>query len=361
MKSKHFAVIVGARPNFIKAAPLFRRVKEFPHISFTLIHTGQHYDENMSRVFFTEMGIPRPDIQLGSSDGGTSLGTMIGQLREILTTTEYAGVIVFGDIDSTLAGALAARSAGLPVIHIEAGLRSNDKRMPEEKNRIIVDHCSEILFTTEPVAKRNLLAEGISEEKIFEVGNIMIESAELFRKVVQESDILHTLDLKEGRHIVATIHRAENTDDRHIFAKILGALGVLGETHQVILPLHPGTRAKIERYGLEDALRTVRIIEPLGYIEFMKLVSGSLGVVTDSGGIQEETTHLGIPCATLRDTTERPITVERGTNKLFPLATLEASEVREHLLKNEEARQPIPLWDGEVSLRILEVLNTLGE
>ena len=356
---KHFAVVVGARPNFVKAAPLFLRAKQYPNITLTLIHTGQHYDENMSKVFFEEMGIPQPDIQLdiGGKSASEKMGRMLSMLYETLSQESYDGVIVFGDIDSSLAASIAALRARLPLFHVEAGLRSHDKRMPEERNRIVIDHAADLLFTTEPDAMENLLGERIPKEKIVPVGNIMIESLELFAKTIAASTILETLALLQNEYVVVTIHRAENTENKEILERILVTLEELSHAHTLVMPLHPGTRAKIDALGLMHVLRRVRVVEPLGYIEFVKLVSASAGVVTDSGGIQEETTHLGIPCATLRDTTERPITVSEGTNKLFSLETLKAREIITHLSQVSRVPARIPLWDGEVSDRILKTLE----
>ncbi len=359
IKERYFAVVVGARPNFIKAAPLFLRQKQYPHICLTLIHTGQHYDHNMSRIFFEEMGIPRPDFHLDVADGSPSLrmGQMISALKKVFEQTPYDGVIVFGDIDSTLAAAVAARAAGKKVLHVESGLRSHDRRIPEERNRTLVDHLSNALFTTEPIARENLMKEGIRAGLIYDVGNIMIESLELFNPLIDQSNILEEIGLGKQPHIVATIHRAENTDDRNVLRKILEVLDVLAQSRTVVLPLHPGTRLKIEQYGFMPLLSNIRIVEPLGYFEFLKLVVESAGVVTDSGGIQEETTHLKIACATLRDNTERPITLEKGTNRLFPLATLKADEIIGHIEKTV-APELIPLWDSEVSNRIFKVLES---
>lgn len=356
---KHFAVVVGARPNFVKAAPLFLRIKQHPDIRLTLIHTGQHYDDSLSKIFFDEMGIPKPDIQL-TIEGETSsekMGHMLSSLYKVLQEAPYDGVIVFGDIDSSFAASIAALRAGRTLFHVEAGLRSHDKRMPEERNRIVIDHAADVLFTTEPIATENLLKEGIPKEMIIPVGNIMIESLELFKEVIDASAVLEDLSLLPKKYVVVTIHRVENTDNEEIFTKILMALEELSRTHTLVMPLHPGTRAKIEAGGHMHFLKDVKVIEPLGYIEFVKLVKESAGVVTDSGGIQEETTHLGIPCATLRDSTERPITVTEGTNKLFPLASLKASEVSEYLTHTNFTPRHIALWDGEVSERIITFLK----
>lgn len=352
--------MLGARPNFVKAASFFKEARHHPGYVFTLIHTGQHFDDSMSGVFFEEMSLPRPDIQLNihGEFHTEKIGKMFSALKNIFTQQQFDGAIVFGDINSTLAGAVAAART-TRLIHIESGLRSHDRRMPEEINRAIVDHLSDLLFTTEPAANANLIREGISEEKIKYVGNIMIESIEVYFDFIKRSDILSVLDLKPKRYLVVTLHRVENTDNREILEKLLKLLGTLSEKNIVVFSIHPGTRKKINDFGLGYLLEKMKVIEPLGYFEFMKLVLESRGVVTDSGGIQEETTHLGVPCATLRDNTERPITIELGSNRLFPINMINdqaLSEILAHLNKNDLKSRHIPLWDSGVSKRIFDEL-----
>lgn len=360
-KHKRFAVVLGARPNFVKAAPFFKEAKHHPEYEFTLIHTGQHFDDSMSKIFFDEMSIPRPDIQLDIHGGfhTEKIGKMFSALRDIFQKKRFDGVIVFGDINSTLAGAIAAAKT-TKLIHIESGLRSHDRRMPEEINRVIVDHLSDLLFTTEPTANKNLIQEGIAEDKIKYVGNIMIESLEVYHDLIDRSHILSELDLAPRNYVVTTVHRAENTDNPEILEKILRLLAKFSKDNTVLFPLHPGTRKKIEDYELEPLLKGMRVIEPLGYFEFIKLVSESRGIITDSGGIQEETSHLGIPCATLRDNTERPITIELGSNKLFSIDSIDPSdikEIEEHLRRIDFKKRHIPMWDGGVSKRIFAYLD----
>jgi UDP-N-acetylglucosamine 2-epimerase (non-hydrolysing) len=356
-ETKTFLVVVGARPNFIKAAPLFKRLSEYPNIHLELVHTGQHFDQNMSAVFFDQMNIPKPDFHLDiQGDYHTEkLGKMFSALKQTVGNGKYEGVIVFGDINSTLAGAIAATSNSKKLIHIEAGLRSHDRRMPEEINRAITDHLSDILFATEQSAVDNLLLEGVSHDKIHLVGNIMIESLEMFKPIFLQSKIVKEIGI-DNDYVVATIHRAENTDDREILKKMLGVLNDISDKYQVIFPLHPGTRNKIRQFNLELALERLTVIDPIGYIDFIKLVMESKGVITDSGGIQEETTQLDIPCCTLRDNTERPITLTSGTNKLFPIANMEVEKILRHLDSKPTKTGQIPLWDGLVSKRILDVL-----
>lgn len=359
MNSKRkYLVIVGARPNFVKAAPLFRRAKEYPELGFTLLHTGQHFDENMSKIFFDQMGIPKPDIQLDiqGEQFSEKLGKLFSKLKQIVSEGDYDGVVVFGDINSTLAGAIAAASDKVKLIHIESGLRSHDKRMPEELNRVITDHLSDQLFATEQAGVDNLILEGVDEKKVSLVGNIMVESIEVFKDTFDQSTILEELHLSARAYVVATLHRAENTSDKAILKKLLTVLKKITEQYPVVFPLHPGTRQLIASYGLEDLLEGITVTEPIGYLDFMKLVMEAKGVVTDSGGIQEETSHLGIPCCTLRDNTERPVTLTLGTNQLFPIETLQATEVLAHLERTDFVPGKIPLWDGEVSRRILDRL-----
>lgn len=358
---KHYIVILGARPNFVKAAPFFHRAKKYSNLSLTLVHTGQHFDENMSKIFFEQLGIPKPDIQLDIKGEfhTEKIGKMFTALKDVIGKKRYDGVIVFGDINSTLAGAVASVAVGKKLIHIESGLRSHDRRMPEEINRAIVDHLSHELFVTEQSGKDNLIKEGIPREKIHMAGNIMIESIEMFRPNFDKSNIVTELDLKKNKYVVVTIHRQENTDDKFILEKILNVLDLVSKKHILVMPLHPGTKQKIKNFGLGLKLKHIHIIEPLGYIDFMKLVIDSKGVITDSGGIQEETSHLGIPCCTLRDNTERPITIIQGSNKLFPLASVNASEVLRHLKRDDFIAHNIPLWDKKVSKRIIDRLMRL--
>jgi UDP-N-acetylglucosamine 2-epimerase (non-hydrolysing) len=356
---RSYVVIVGARPNFVKVAPLFKRLSQYPDLSLSLVHTGQHFDNNLSQIFFDQMGIPRPDVHLDIKGEfhTEKIGRMFSALKSVVAQKKYNGVIVFGDINSTLAGAVAAVTTGNRLIHIESGLRSHDRRMPEEINRAITDHLSDMLLVSEPSGVDNLLKEGIEQSKIVYVGNIMIESIEIFRSTFNASTICDDLNLVSGEYIVSTIHRAENTDNPQVLKKIFNLLQEISVTYTVVVPLHPGTRNLLKSYHLEDMLSSLHVIEPLGYIDFMKLVMSSAGVVTDSGGIQEETTYLNIPCCTLRDNTERPVTVTHGTNKLFPIDILETAsgDILDHI-QSHSVSDVIPCWDDKVSQRILDLL-----
>ena len=310
-----YAIIIGARPNFVKASALLKRA------NFKVIHTGQHYDHLMSKVFLDELDI-KVDVFLEFK----SLGQIIKDLKE--ATKDCKGIIVFGDVNSTLAGAIAAQ--GKKLIHIEAGLRSNDLKMPEEVNRIVVDHLADMLFTTEPSAKENLLNEGIDREKIIEAGNLMIETLENYLPQIKSKD--RTYDFP---YYVATIHRREKQLEKSLI--LLDSLSL-----PVIFPVHPSTK-------IEGIYKNIIFTKPLPYLDFMSLVYHSNGVITDSGGIQEETTHLGIPCATLRDSTERPITIECGSNKLFS----SIDGVEEHLHKKFRSGH---IWDSSASEIIIKNL-----
>lgn len=356
--NKKLVVILGARPNFVKGAPFFKRLEEYPEVTCDLIHTGQHYDANMSKIFFEDMGIPKPNFhfEFGAQTGTYSLGVLVNSLAETFVREQYDTVVVVGDTDSTLAGALAAKRVGCELVHIEAGLRSCDKRMPEEKNRIAIDHLSDRLFVTEEAGVVHLAEEGIADEKVYLVGNIMIESIERYRHLADESSVLSDLSLTSEAYFVVTIHRIENTSNDKIFSRILDTLQILAKKHTLVFPMHPGTKNRITALGFTDMLDNLKIVEPLGYLDFMQLVQKAKGVITDSGGIQEETSHLGIPCATIRDNTERPATLTMGTNKLFPLDSLDAGAVESHLLQENFKSGQIPLWDKDVSKRILDIL-----
>lgn len=361
IQKKSYLVVLGARPNFVKAAPFFNRAKEYPHLSFTLVHTGQHFDDNMSKIFFEQMGIPKPDIQLDIKGEfhTEKIGKMFTALKSTVENGSFDGVIVFGDINSALAGAIAGITLDKKIIHVESGLRSHDRRMPEEINRAIIDHISDVLFVTEESGLENLEREGIAKEKIHVVGNIMIESIEMFKSNFDDSTVLSNLGLEKGKYVVTTIHRQENTDDLITLKRILDMLGNISETHTLVMPLHPGTQQKIKNFGFGDQLKNIKIIEPLGYLDFMKLVVDSSGVVTDSGGIQEETSHLGIPCCTLRDNTERPVTLTLGSNKLFPIDSMNVASIEAHLARTDFKSNHIPLWDNGVSKRIFDVLERI--
>jgi UDP-N-acetylglucosamine 2-epimerase (non-hydrolysing) len=307
--------IVGARPQFIKCAPVSRELrKEHEEV---LVHTGQHYDHGMSEVFFEELAIPKPDynLNIGSGTHGHQTGTMLGAIEDVLEKENPDVVLVYGDTNSTLAGALAAAKLHVPVAHIEAGLRSFDRRMPEEVNRVLTDHASDLLFCPTETAVRNLAAEGVTEG-VFLVGDVMCDAMEYNRAVAEErSRVLEEVGVRPGEYLVVTVHRPSNTDSRENMAAILGALGDAGRP--VVFPVHPRTRKYLSEYGLlAEMPENVRIIEPLGYLDMLHLMAHAEKILTDSGGIQKEAYMLGVPCITLRENTEWVETVEAGWNVL---------------------------------------------
>jgi len=307
--------VVGARPQFIKCAPVSRELrKEHDEV---LVHTGQHYDHGMSEVFFEELAIPKPDynLNIGSGTHGHQTGTMLGAIEDVLEKENPDVVLVYGDTNSTLAGALAAAKLHVPVAHIEAGLRSFDRRMPEEVNRVLTDHCSDMLFCPTETAVRNLAAEGVTEG-VFLVGDVMCDAMEYNRVVAEErSRILEDVGLEPGEYLVVTVHRPSNTDSRENLAAILGALGEAARP--VVFPVHPRTRKYLSDYGLlAEMPENIRVIEPLGYLDMLHLMAHAQKILTDSGGIQKEAYMLGVPCITLRENTEWVETVEAGWNVL---------------------------------------------
>jgi len=307
--------IVGARPQFVKCAPLSRELRK-SHRE-VLVHTGQHYDAEMSDIFFRELQIPKPDYHLdvGSGSHGKQTGLILARVEEVLEREQPDMVLVYGDTNSTLAGALAAAKMHIPVSHVEAGLRSFDRRMPEEINRVVTDHASDILFCPTETAVRNLANEGITNG-VHLVGDVMVDALHFNREIAREkSSILDRLELEEKRYLVVTVHRPANTDNRANLESIIGALGEAG--CPVIFPLHPRTRKYLDTYGMLDALpASILVTEPLGYLDMLRLTDGAKKIATDSGGVQKEAYLLGVPCITLRENTEWVETVEDGWNVL---------------------------------------------
>ncbi len=355
--------IVGARPNFMKVAPILEAVRAYPRVAARLVHTGQHYDERMSTLFFRELGLPRPDVYLGVGSGSHAVQTarVMEAFDGVLDTDPADTVLVVGDVNSTVACALVAVKRGIRVAHVEAGLRSRDRSMPEEINRLVTDQVSDLLFTTEREADANLRAEGIAAERIHFVGNVMIDTLLRHRERARETGILGSLGLAPREYAVCTLHRPSNVDTPEAAENTVRAVEVLAARLPVVLPLHPRSRARLEGFGLFPriaALPGVRVLEPLGYLEFLALMDGARLVFTDSGGIQEETTALGVPCLTFRENTERPITVTDGTNRLLGTdpARLEAA-LEEELSGRSPAPGRVPeLWDGHAAERIMAVL-----
>lgn len=355
------AVIVGARPNFVKAVGLIRELeRNKDSFDYLFINTGQHYDYLMSKVFFEELQI-EPHLTLDSARGKYHTDTIANVIRDLtsfFTTYRFDYVIVFGDVNSTLASAIASSKAMTKVIHVESGLRSRDRRMPEEINRVITDHLSDILFTSERSADKNLIEEGIDKEKIYFVGNIMIDALVMNKEKYEILNTYREYGLDKGKYIILTFHRQENVDDYKTLLRICKFIQTISKTFKVLAPLHPRTTSQIKKFELEEYLENVTVIPPQGYLEFINLISNSCGVITDSGGIQEETSFLNIPCITLRDNTERPVTIEQGTNTLLNIFSEGLEEQVTELLRNPKKRKKeIENWDGKTAQRILEVLK----
>ena len=355
------AVVVGARPNFMKAAPLIREFANRPGVRCILIHTGQHYDENMSRVFFEDLELPAPDIHLGVGSGSHAeqTGKVMVAFEAVVARERPDLIIVVGDVNSTLACSLVGAKALVPVAHVEAGLRSFDLTMPEEINRMVTDILSSFCFTTSPEAETNLLREGVRPERIFFVGNIMIDSLLFYLERSERSRIVENLGLAPGSYVLVTLHRPSNVDRPDVFGGIMGALAGIASSVPVVFPVHPRTRKMIESAGgALEIPENLRLIEPLGYLDFVKAMRHARIVITDSGGIQEETTVLGIPCITVRENTERPITIEMGTNVLVGTDPAKIrSEAAKILGGAVRTHRVPPLWDGNTARRIADVIE----
>jgi UDP-N-acetylglucosamine 2-epimerase (non-hydrolysing) len=360
--NKKITVIVGARPNFMKAAPVLKEIQKHPDsLSAFLIHTGQHYDHNLSKLFFEDLGMPNPDLYLGVGSGSHAEQTakIMVELEKVMMKERPELVMVFGDVNSTLAGALVASKLGVPLSHVEAGLRSFNKAMPEEINRMVADCLADYLFVTEKSGTENLLREGVNPKKIIFVGNTMIDSLVGNLGAAQKSGILDQLSLKPRGYTVLTLHRPSNVDDITILSNLLEVISTIGRRIPVVFPCHPRTRKELGEFGLLDKIDkdAIRIIEPLGYLDFLKLQSESKFVLTDSGGIQEETTYLGIPCITLRENTERPITAELGTNIITGIDPGKIVSAANSILDGKMKESRIPeLWDGKAARRIVNFI-----
>jgi UDP-N-acetylglucosamine 2-epimerase (non-hydrolysing) len=353
--------VVGTRPNFMKTAPvvaqLARRDGEFEPV---LVHTGQHYDDTMSRIFLEELGIGEPDHFLGVGSGahGTQTARVIERLEPLLEELRPDLVIVPGDVNSTLAAALTASKLNIPVAHVEAGLRSWDRTMPEEINRLLTDQIAELLFIHSPEARDNLLREGRPAECIHAVGNTMIDTLVAMRDRIEALDAPGAHGLELGGYLVVTLHRPALVDNPELLGEAMARLDDVAAELEVVFPVHPRTRANLATVGIEPRSPGVRLMDPLGYLDFLGLVFGAAGVLTDSGGIQEETTYLGIPCFTLRDTTERPVTVTHGTNTLLGLEPGRIAEVPQLIAAARDEPASVPEgWDGRAAERIAEVLE----
>ncbi len=351
--------VVGARPNFVKIAPVMRALAQYPGVGQRLVHTGQHYDPAMSDVFFTELALPRPDVflEVGGLPQGAQTAAVLQRFEELLLTGPRPDlVVVAGDVNSSLAAALAAAKLQIRVAHVEAGLRSYDRTMPEELNRACIDTLSDILLTPSADADANLKREGFSEERIHLVGNVMIDTLQRELPRARRSDVLTKLDVIGKGYSVLTLHRPSNVDDAATLRRMTSALAPLAAMRPMIFPVHPRTRKRLLEFEI-DLPPGLRLVDPLGYLDFLCLIDDAALVLTDSGGIQEETTVLGVPCLTLRANTERPITLSQGTNTLVGLdETLIVAQGQLALQgKGKQGRIP-DLWDGHTAERIARVL-----
>lgn len=373
MKKKKVKVIniVGARPNFMKIAPLMEEYKKHEDtFDAILLHTGQHYDEAMSRVFFEDLSIPKPDINLEVGSGSHTVQTanIMLKFEEVVLKEKPDLILVVGDVNSTVACSLVGAKLGVPIAHVEAGLRSFDRTMPEEINRIVTDSLSDILFTTSEDADVNLEKEGVSPGKIHFTGNVMIDTLLKHKERADALDVSASLGLKDAPYAVLTLHRPSNVDIKENFEKIINSIKTLAKDHPFIFPVHPRTRRKLKEFSLDSGLKSLEkggkingngiwLTDPIGYIEFLALISGARAIFTDSGGIQEETTILGVNCLTLRENTERPVTITDGTNTLVgtdPEKILEAGKEALSKAANKDKRPK--LWDGHAAERIVKIL-----
>ncbi|MCI0512883.1 UDP-N-acetylglucosamine 2-epimerase (non-hydrolyzing) [candidate division KSB1 bacterium] len=360
---KRILNIVGARPNFMKIAPIQHALVNSTTLEPRLVHTGQHYDEKMSKVFFEELGMPAPDVYLGIGSGTHAFQTaqvMIALEKEMLAVRPDL-VLVVGDVNSTLAAALVAAKLCIPVAHVEAGLRSLDRTMPEEINRILTDSIADILFVTEKSGLTHLMREGIPAAKVHFVGNVMIDSLIQHLKQAERSGILEQLAVERRGYSLVTLHRPSNVDNLENLNKILTAFEEIQTQVKIIFPIHPRTRKMLLEFGWQARIAqmpNLMLLEPVGYLDFIHLMQQALFVLTDSGGIQEETTFLGIPCLTLRENTERPVTVEVGTNVLAGMNTTEIIAHSKQILNGAGKHGQIPeLWDGHAAERIVRIIE----
>ena len=356
--------IVGARPNFMKIAPIVRAFNEHGALRPRLLHTGQHYDHDMKHAFFEQLSIPEPDVDLGVGSGSHAVQTaeVMKRFEPVLESAQPQAVLVVGDVNSTIACALVAAKRGVHVIHVEAGLRSYDRGMPEEINRVLTDQISDLLFTTERSAEKNLAREGVAPERIHFAGNVMIDT--LLHHLQRAVPAAQTLQEHGAGGLetygVVTLHRPSNVDDPHTLRQLLEVLRQASDALPLVFPLHPRTRARIEEAGLLRMLDTPRIIvtRPLGYLEILGIMAHATLVLTDSGGIQEETTALGVPCLTLRENTERPITVEQGTNTVVGTDPQRIHTALTDILRHGGKAGRVPeLWDGKAAQRIAVALS----
>lgn len=376
--------VVGARPNFMKVAPIHRAIKKHNnsltnnqsdnhsisqsesgcYITHLICHTGQHYDEKMSKIFFEDLELPEPDFYLGVGSGSHAeqTGKVMVEFEKVLMKEKPDYVLVVGDVNSTIACTLTAAKLHIKTIHVEAGLRSGDRKMPEEINRVLTDSISDLLFVTEKSGMENLKREGVPDEKVYFVGNVMIDSVAYYLSKTNGSNILNEFGLNANEYILVTLHRPSNVDDPAQLKKLIEMLNRLSERRKIVFPVHPRTKNNIAKQSLNHTIsQSLQLCDPIGYIDFLSLTKNAELILTDSGGIQEESTYLGVQCITLRDTTERPITVEVGTNQLLGNDLVAAEKAANEVLNGNIKNGTIPeLWDGKAAERIVEVICSSG-
>lgn len=361
MTAQKIHLIAAARPNFMKIAPLYHALSQENWCRASIVHTGQHYDYNMSESFFRDLKLPEPDfhLEVGSGSHAEQTGRVMIEYEKIAQQSRPDWVVVAGDVNSTLACALVGTKLCVPVVHLEAGLRSGDRSMPEEINRLATDAIADVLWTPSADADANLLRENVPADRIDRVGNFMIDSYEMLRSPIAAANMVQVFSLEPRRYAVVTLHRPANVDNADALASLIAQLSKASASLPMVFAVHPRTRKRLQQFGLMEKLENsanIRLTEPLGYIEFMNLVSNAAAVVTDSGGVQEETTYLGIPCLTLRDTTERPITIEEGSNRLVQTHAL--MDVLDDVMNGRfrTGRRP-ELWDGKAAQRAVVALK----
>ncbi len=365
MKPHKILIIAGARPNFMKIAPIIHAMRLSDKLEPILVHTGQHYDVLMSDTFFKELNIPQPDISLevGSDTHARQVAKIMERFEPVCDEYQPMAILVVGDVNSTMACSIVAAKKDIRIIHVEAGIRSRDRSMPEEINRMVTDSITDILMPPSRDAVENLLTEGHKPESIFLVGNIMIDTLLDSQEMIKKSGILDQFGLVAKKYVTLTLHRPSNVDNIENFKKILAALAVIQNEIPIVFPIHPRTRKMINEFGLGDyvaSLSNLILTDPLGYFDFGRLISESGFVLTDSGGIQEETTVYGIPCITLRENTERPITILEGSNELAGCDTEKIILLADEILKGNWKESRIPeLWDGNTASRIIKVLESV--
>jgi len=360
--------VVGARPNFMKVAPIHRAIKKYnsdhsnltTQISHLICHTGQHYDEKMSKVFFEDLELPKPDYYLGVGSGSHAEQTakVMVEFEKVLLYEKPDLVLVVGDVNSTIACSLTAKKLHIKIIHVEAGLRSFDMEMPEEINRILTDRISDYLFVTEKSGIENLKNEGIPDENVFFVGHVMIDSAKYYLPKTEKSIIHNDLGIDKGEFVLVTLHRPSNVDNKSSLKKLIHFLNTIGEKRKVVFPIHPRTKNNLSKFGINELLNeNVILSEPIGYIDFQALIKNAELIITDSGGIQEESTFYGVQCITLRNSTERPITCEIGTNQLLGTDLEKAEKTALDVLGGNLKEGSIPdKWDGNAAERIVTII-----